>query len=202
LRYREIAEEQAVEHHSLRRALPRDVAAVGRRMRGPSARPVGSFVPKLTRKVFEKYGFSAAALVTDWTQIVGDDLAAYAQPERLKWPRGVDQSSEPRAGTPGRTGATLQLRVEGARALDVQYRSRQIIERINTYFGYRAVAELRLLQAPVARPMNLPRPLRATTAPPTSPSLALRETVPIPDERLRAALSRLQASVAGESSSR
>ena len=32
---------------------------------------VGSFVPRLTRKAFEKYGFSAATLITDWPTIVG-----------------------------------------------------------------------------------------------------------------------------------
>jgi hypothetical protein len=174
--------------------LPRDATALSRRMRGPSARAVGSFVPKLTRKLLERYGFSAATLVTDWTAIVGHDLAAYAQPERLKWPRAIESDAE--AGG-RRTGATLQLRVEGARALDVQYRSRQIIERINAHFGYRAVAELRLLQAPVGglpapRPEAAARP-RSTPARPSS-----REVAGIPDERLRSALERLQASVAGE----
>ena len=48
-----------------------------------------------------------------------------------------------------RPGATLILRVDPARALDVEYKARQIIERINAYFGYRAIAELRILQAPL-----------------------------------------------------
>jgi len=33
------------------------------------------------------------------------------------------------------------LRVEGPRAIEVQHRSGPILERVNTYFGYRAVAE-------------------------------------------------------------
>ena len=189
-----------MEHRSERRTLPRDVAAFGKRTRGIYAKPVGSFVPKLTRKVLQSYGFSAATLVTDWTAIVGEEVAAYAQPERLKWPRGVDSSAEAGDARTGRTGATLQLRVDGARALDVQYRSRQIIERINAYFGYRAVAQLRLLQAPVARPCaprreaaGLPRPV------PVRPS---REVAGIPDEHLRSALARLQASVSSQASGR
>ena len=51
-------------------------------MRGRSAfvpaRTVGSYVPKLTRKAFEKYGFSAATLLTDWALIVGEDIAGFA----------------------------------------------------------------------------------------------------------------------------
>jgi hypothetical protein len=180
-----------VEHRSERRLLPRDVAAVGKRSRGVFARPVGSYVPKLTRKVLEKYGFSAATLITDWSAIVGADIAAYAQPERLKWPRGGSPDAEPQRSA-GSSGATLQLRVEGARALDVQYRSRQIIERINAYFGYRAVAQLRLLQAPIAP--DAPRQ-PAAESPRALPIRPSREVAGIADERLRLALARMQAAV-------
>jgi hypothetical protein len=179
-----------VEHRSEWRLLPRDVAPVGKRSRGVFAKPVGSYVPKLTRKVLEKYGFSAATLITDWSTIVGADIAAYAQPERLKWPRGGSPDAEPRRSA-GSSGATLQLRVEGSRALDVQYRSRQIIERINAYFGYRAVAQLRLLQAPLAAPPQQP----AAESPRALPIRPSREVAGIADDRLRLALARMQAAV-------
>lgn len=121
----------------------------------PSRRPfqpgraVGALVPGITRKAFEKYGFATSALLTDWPAIAGDELAAYTRPERLKWPRGVDAYGEVADGARGRPGATLVLRVDGPRALEVQYRQRQIVDRINAYFGYRAIDDLRLLQAPV-----------------------------------------------------
>ena len=68
--------------------------------------------------------------------------------------------SAPAPAEKGRPGATLVLRVDGARALDVQYKARQIIERINAYFGYAAVAELRIVQAPMRQlpPARPPRP--------------------------------------------
>ena len=78
------------------------------------ARAVGVFVPKLTRKAFEKYGFSAATLLTDWATIVGKELAGFTAPERLKWPRGVDIREDVDAGAEGRPGATLS---EAARRL-------------------------------------------------------------------------------------
>lgn len=109
---------------------------------------VGAFVPKLAQKAFEKYGFSTVALLTDWPVIVGQDLAQCTKPERLKWPRQVAISGDVEAGCEGRPGATLILRVLPARALDVQYGVGQIIDRINSYFGYRAVADLRILQVP------------------------------------------------------
>lgn len=152
---------------------------------------VGSFLPGLTRKAFEKYGFSTANLVTDWAAIAGTELAAYTAPERLKWPRRVERS-EDGAPTPekGRPGATLVLRVDGARALDVQYKSRQIIERINAYFGYAAIAELRIVQAPLA---SGPRPACPGTRPAMQP--LTHEVAHIADPGLRGALARLGAGV-------
>jgi hypothetical protein len=161
-----------------------------------AAKAVGSFVPKLTRKAFEKYGFSAATLLTDWATIVGKDLASFTAPERLKWPRGVDIRDDVEAGAQGRPGATLVLRVDPARALDVEYKGRQLLERINGYFGYRAIAELRILQAPLAKP----------TAPPTAPAAppppcAAPELAAIADERLRAALGRLKSGLMARATS-
>ena len=121
-------------------------------------------MPKLTHKAFEKYGFAAATLITDWAMIVGKDIAGYTAPERLKWPRGVGIRDDVADGAEGRPGATLIVRVEPARALDVQYKAQQIIERINGYFGYRAIAELRILQAPLPRARRPPPQPRLAAA--------------------------------------
>lgn len=126
--------------------------ANGSRKRGPVS--VGAFLPQVTRKAFQRFGFPAAALVTDWSAIVGPDLASYTRPDRIKWPR------KPKGGDPAARdllddgsikppGATLVLRVDGPRALEIQHRASQLLERINVYFGYRAVTDLRILQAPV-----------------------------------------------------
>ena len=117
-------------------------------MKGVFAKAVGSFVPKLAAKAFEKYGFHSAEIMTAWPRVAGAEIAAFTAPERIKWPRG---SGEP-DGTGASGGATLVLRVEPARALDVEYRSAEIIDRINRYFGYRAVATLKLVQAPLLQP--------------------------------------------------
>jgi hypothetical protein len=171
-------------------ARPRETVAFSRKRPTPlyGVKAVGSFLPGLTRKAFEKYGFSAATLVTDWTTIVGRELAASTAPERLKWPRAVEQSDE-EAGR-GRTGATLVLRVDGGRSLDVQHGARQIIERINAYFGYAAVAELRIVQAPVGVEGGSMRPAPRASAHPLT-----QEVAHIADPGLRQALARLGGEV-------
>lgn len=150
-----------------------------------SAKAVGSWVPKLTRKAFEKFGFSTATLLTEWSAIVGEQLAAATSPERVKWPRGAETIGE--SGMEGnRSAATLVLRVDPARALEVEYKSAQLIERINAYFGYRAIAELRILQAPLAKRAPVP-PARPRSAPPASAAAA--------QDPLSAALARFEAGV-------
>lgn len=151
---------------------------------------LGSFVPTLTKKAFEKFGFSTATLLTDWAQIVGAEIAGYTVPERLKWPRAPqgDYGEEERA----RPGATLILRVDPARALDVEYRARQITDRINAYFGYRAVESLRLVQAPVLETKTLNTRSLAETGLRRAPESLSAPASTTEDEQLRAALARLE----------
>lgn len=160
-----------------------------------AAKAVGSLVPKVTRKAFEKYGFSTATLLMDWATIVGPELALISQPERLKWPRITDRDNPAEARA---AGATLVLRVDGSRAIDIQYRARQIMDRINVHFGYRAVSQIRIVQAPVepAGPMAAaptPRPRgRAAVESRPGPDMS-----GIADEGLRAALARMQDGIRG-----
>lgn len=151
------------------------------------ARAVGSFVPTLTKKAFEKYGFSAATLITDWPAIVGRELASHTAPEKLRWPRAGEVPHDAEPEKKGRPGAMLILRVEGSQALDVEYKRAEIADRINSYFGYRAIAEIKILQAPLPRP-----------PPSRAPKRTAADAMPLPmveDEGLRAALEKLGAGI-------
>lgn len=165
-----------------------------------AAKAVGSFVPSLTRKAFEKFGFSTATLITDWPRIAGAELASYTLPDRLKWPRGAanaDHGGEDDEG--GRPGATLILRVDPARALDVEYRARQIMDRINAYFGYRAVETLRLVQAPVSNGVagraSSSAPAPSSEQPVKAPPQQTGSSALAVDDPLAAALARMERSV-------
>lgn len=155
-------------------------------------------VPSIAKKVFEKFGFSTATLLTDWAVIVGADFAAYTAPERLKWPRGFEGAGGSNEPETGRPGATLMLRVEPARALDVQYKARLLTDRINAYFGYRAVADIRIIQAPLLRPKAT-----KTRPAPVEPLPAEKSAARgVDDEELRTALAALEASIIAETAAR
>ena len=161
---------------------------------GGTARNLAQLVPKLARAVMGKRGFAEAGLLTDWQAVVGADIAAKAQPERLDFPRG-----ERREGT-------LHLSVAGAWALALQHLEPQLVERINSYFGYRAVARLKLHQVALPPTRELPAPgqgedaadnaaARATATPGEASALAAIE-----NPTLRAALLRLSRAWASRGS--
>ncbi|BAQ16476.1 DUF721 domain-containing protein [Methyloceanibacter caenitepidi] len=162
-------------------------------VRKTGARPIGSFVEKALDEAARARGFATTALLSDWRAIAGAELARYTMPDRIIWPRRRDNwedetADNSRARGHRRDGATLVLRIEGPRAIEVQHRATQILERINAYFGYRAVTEMRFLQAPisrVARPKRMPKP--------PLPAYALPKSAGIQDKGLARALDRLGA---------
>jgi hypothetical protein len=151
------------------------------------ARPVGAYAAKALDPAARARGFATTALLSEWPAIVGAELAAFTMPDRVVWPRRRDDEEQANPVRRRREeGATLVLRVDGPRAVEVQHRSGQILERVNLYFGYRAITEMRILQAPVVKAAARPVPAK-----PPSEEFALPAAAGIEDEALRKALSRL-----------
>ena len=76
---------------------------------------------------FAKQGFASTELVTRWADIVGEEFAAYSEPEKIQWPRPFGEDM-PQPGT-------LVLRVEGPAAIEIQHMSRVLLERVNGSHG-------------------------------------------------------------------
>lgn len=156
------------------------------------ARAIGVYAAKALDPAARARGFATTALLSDWPAIVGRELALFTMPDRVVWPRRRDDMA---GNAPARghraEGAVLVLRVEGPRAIEVQHRAGLILERVNSYFGYRAVTEMRFLQAPIARSgKGRQRPQRM---PP--PAYSLPKSASIEDEGLARALTRLGAGI-------
>ena len=140
---------------------------------GVAAKSIGSFVPQITKKSFQKFGFSTTSLLTEWSSIVGHEVANVTRPEKIKWPRLPDVHDENAAARD--QGATLFLRVEAACALDIEYRRSQIMGRINSHFGFNAIRDIRLIQGPL-RTLSGQQSVRER-APQRSPAPSQHEAV-------------------------
>ncbi len=147
--------------------------------RGGGPRALAATLPGITRAALGRRGFAEGGLLAAWPSIVGADLAAVCLPRKLAFPdRGR------------RAEGTLTLRVQSGQATRLQHQAPLIIERINGYFGYRAVARLRLQQGPLGRSRAPERPEPAPLDPQQEAGLKAR-TATVGDAALRAALENL-----------
>jgi len=109
-----------------------------RKLAGPRA--IASLVGKSSRAALVKRGFAQSDILSKWPTIVGPNLASCSSPEKLNFSRHENKD------------ASLRVRVAPGWAPEFQHFEPLIIERINSFFGYRAVSRLQLIQAPIKRP--------------------------------------------------
>jgi len=153
----------------------------------PGPRAIGEFSQRLTKKHMGRRGFAEASLVADWACIVGEAQSLGSLPLKITFPAGE------------RTSGTLHVRVaSGGLATEFSHLEPLILQRVNGYFGYGAVARLKLTQGPVP-----PRPpkRRAKPAPvlPPERERALQDKLAgVEDPELRDALARLGRNLAGD----
>jgi hypothetical protein len=155
--------------------------------RSKSARPLADLLGPCLVAAFKRHGFASTEIVTHWEDIVGAEIATHAEPIKITWPRqpeaGDDDDPEP---------ATLVLRCQGPAAIEIQHQASLIVERVNRFLGWRAIARIALRQAPLAR-RDKPRP---PPAPDPAEVRRIADTMTgIADENLRVALGRLGAAV-------
>lgn len=153
------------------------------RPRGGPARPVADLVPQIGRAAFRRFGFVQSSVVTRWPEIVGPHHARVCAPEAIRFPPG--EKSE----------GTLQLVVLPAYAPLIQHVLPEIIERVNRFFGYKAVATIRMRQGAVKPPTAEAKREAPPSLKPIPMDLGegLRD---IGDPELRAVLESLARSVA------
>lgn len=110
------------------------------RPRGTGARAIGDLMPEIGRTAFRRFGFVQSSVVTRWPEIVGPTHARVCSPEAIRFPPGE------------KAEGILQLVVVPAHAPLIQQVIPEIIERVNRFFGYRAVARVKLRQGAVTPP--------------------------------------------------
>jgi hypothetical protein len=82
----------------------------------------------ITKDIFKKRGFKEHKVITNWKDIVGDEISIYTIPESLT------------------QNKLLTIKCESSHALEFQYHIPKIIERITIMMGYPAVKSIRIKQ--------------------------------------------------------
>ncbi len=140
---------------------------------------------KVTGPIMSRQGFAGGAIVAEWTAIVGEHIAAQSLPEQVIHSRDKN------------AGGTLRLSVaSGGVATEMQHLEPLLLDRINTYFGYPAIARLQFVHRPLpvktAPPPPRPRPLTPEEEQHLAESLA-----GIEDPQLRQSLDGLGRAILG-----
>lgn len=81
-----------------------------------------------------RYGFAAADLLSRWPEAAGEAFAGVCRPVRVSYGRSRG------------LGATLLVETEGAHAIEVEMQAPLLIERVNAFYGYRAISRLKVTQ--------------------------------------------------------
>ena len=92
-------------------------------------RPFSSSIPKTLKKHLKKGGYNYSNIVDNWTKMVSDKISNACYPTTVK------MGKEMRHGT-------LVLNVVHGKELEIEYEKKEIIDKINSFFGYDCISQV------------------------------------------------------------
>ena len=99
---------------------------------------INNILTPLAKRMLGKKAFIEADIIGAWESIVGEDLAKYSIPIRVEFKKGE------------RTDGVLLIEVVGgAFALELQLKTKLLVDKVNIFFGYNAIKSIRLIQNPL-----------------------------------------------------
>ena len=94
-------------------------------------RPFGNTLPRGVRGILKKNGYNYSEIISKWNLLVGKNISNYCYPKSIKMTRQNNN-------------ATLILSIERGNEIYVEYSKKEIINKINSYFGYKLINNVRL----------------------------------------------------------
>ena len=109
-------------------------------------KPFSSSIPKTLKKHLRKGGYNYSNIVDNWTKMVSKKIADACYPITVK------MGKEMREGT-------LVLNVIHGKELEVEYEKNEIMDKINSFFGYKCISKvvLKIVQNTVKPKKNFPK---------------------------------------------
>ena len=94
-------------------------------------RPFSSSIPKTLKKYLKKGGYNYSNIVDNWTTIVNKKISDSCYPISIKMRKEMKNG-------------TLMLNVIHGKELEIEYAKNDIIEKINSFFGYNCISQINL----------------------------------------------------------
>ena len=94
-------------------------------------RPFSSSIPKTLKKHLRKGGYNYSNIVDNWTKMVSKKISNACYPVTVKMGKDMKDGN-------------LILNVVHGKELEVEYEKNEIIDKINSYFGYNCISNVTL----------------------------------------------------------
>ncbi len=94
-------------------------------------RPFSSSVPKTLKKYLRKGGYNYSNIIDNWTKMVSKKISDSCYPVNVK------MGKEMRDGI-------LILNVTHGKEIEIEYKKQEIIDKINSFFGYNCISKVNL----------------------------------------------------------
>jgi|TARA_B110000438_G_scaffold292131_1_gene330031 hypothetical protein len=94
-------------------------------------RPLSRSIPHGLKKILRKSGYNFSNIVDNWTKMVGEEISGKCYPYKIK--TGKDMNN-----------GTLILNVLHGKELEVEYSKKEILDKINSFFGYSCISVVQL----------------------------------------------------------
>ena len=94
-------------------------------------RSFGNTLPRSVKTLLKKNGYNYSEIINKWNFLVGQDISNCCYPKSIK----VSRANK---------NGILVLSVERGNEINVEYSKQEIINKINSYFGYKLISEIRL----------------------------------------------------------
>ena len=99
-----------------------------------AATQLGWYVNKITKSFFNKQGFAQNYILENWNSIVGPSFEEKTLPIKLQIEK---------------IGGYLVIACDGSTALELEYLKEDIIEKINSYYGFQAINKIKFQNLPI-----------------------------------------------------
>jgi len=94
-------------------------------------RPFGNTLPRGVKAILKKNGYNYSEIVSKWNMLVGKDISSCAYPKSIKMKKGD-------------SNGTLVLTIKRGDEINIEYSKKEIVNKINSYFGYKLINEIKL----------------------------------------------------------
>tara|TARA_B100000686_G_C16740019_1_gene946018 strand:- start:1449 stop:1934 length:486 start_codon:yes stop_codon:yes gene_type:complete len=94
-------------------------------------RPFSITLPRGVKSILKKNGHNYSEIINKWNSLVGKDIAKCCNPKSIKMKKG-------------NSNGTLVVSVKRGDEITVEYSKNDIINKINSFFGYKLISELKL----------------------------------------------------------